>query len=342
MRSSTHRATASGSTASSGTSSSEWASKRCRIGVISRSYLRMTLVMSRSVVAENRRRIRASLDWNSNDASRVDGMSRGVTWTRSPNFFTKTSNRGRQISLSWSNTWPRRLSFFCRSSYACTCSVWAFLYFSSIAENSASIRPTRLLVSGITGLPFLDGSWATRSRPWVHPWGIPGHERRLTTGAKPLPLQRRANVGVAPKNCLDRRQQVRGGGALEHDPGNACLQELARQRRLVVDAQDDDPQGGVTALQLPRDVRPFRHRQRQVHDDQVGLEACDRFDQGAFVRDHDHRLEHGFQEAVDAPQHVQVAVRQEYATRLHGQATPRGSCSRISAGRGPIWSTQRR
>jgi len=48
----------------------------------------------------------------------------------------------------------------------------------------------------------------------------------------------------------------------------------------------------------------------------------DRFHQGPFISHHEHSPKQGIEQVVDAPQYVQMTIRQKDAAMFHGSMPP--------------------
>ena len=105
---------------------------------------------------------------------------------------------------------------------------------------------------------------------------------------------------------------------LSTKPATPATQHVANDRGVVVDAEDDEAQVRMAPHQAACDVRFSLAGQRQIHDNQVGLERRDRILQGPLVRHHQHGLEQGIEQAVNATQHAQMTIRQKDAAMFHG------------------------
>src|SRR5262249_37768598 len=91
---------------------------------------------------------------------------------------------------------------------------------------------------------------------------------------------------------------------------------------LIVHAEDNEVQVRMKLHQPPSDVCFPLTGQRQIHNNQIRFESRDSFHQGPFVSHHQNGLEKCIEQAVDAAQHAQMTIRQEYAAMLHGVIHP--------------------
>jgi hypothetical protein len=83
---------------------------------------------------------------------------------------------------------------------------------------------------------------------------------------------RRVDVDLSPHDGVDRRDELRPDRSLDDVPGRAGRQRRAEDLPVLVDGQDDDPGPGHLLAEQPGQIEPSHPRNREVHENDVGLQ----------------------------------------------------------------------